>query len=129
MTNIGLSFLAAKYHLANSGTEFRDSINRGLALCICIAINNAHLAGKMTNAERDTCKKIIRERLDNSPSLIWWLKQNVPADQVHEITYDASYGDYGLIQKHRHEWLDQLIQEFLFSTVYDVEKQQSPKSR
>lgn len=129
MTNIGLSFLTAKQHLAYSGTEFREKIGSGLALSICIAIQYAHLAGKMTDGERDMCKQIIRDRLDGAPSLIWWLKQKVPAYQVHEIAYDAQYGDYGLIQKHRHEWLDQLIDEFLFSTVYDVEKQQSPKNR
>lgn len=129
MTNIGLSFLMAKQHLANSGTEFREKIGSGLALSICIAIQYAHLASKMTDGERDMCKQIVQHRLDGAPSLIWWLKQNVAADQVHEVIYDAQYGDYGLIQKHRHEWLDQLIDEFIFTTVYDAKKQQSPKDR
>jgi len=116
MNNIGMAFAMAKQHLVRSGEEYRQNIGAGDQLQICLAVNTAYHREEISLEEMMACKSIIRKRLGDFASLTQWLKHNLPSDKAQEVTYDAEKGDYGLIQKHRHEWLDQLILEF-----YDVD--------
>ena len=102
-------FMYAKRNLAATHSEIY-SYSLDQQRFICSSIDVAFQKTKrLTAADRDRCLDVIASRLGRHDTLEGWLvSKGCISDEYH--LHDISTKDR--IQKHRHAWLDKLIEEF-----------------
>ena len=101
----------AKRYLAET---YQDTYNyttkTGAEKFICIAIRTAaETTKRITIADMERCKDIIRSRLDDNDTLESWLQSQGCLPMAWGFVNTATRDR---IQQHRHAWLDMLITEF-----------------
>ena len=90
---------AAKNYLRDG-----ETFNNNNTDYICIALTNATKDYFYLFKGAEKAKKIISDRLGICYTLTTWL-------EINGIT-EEELRDYKKLQRHRHAWLDQLIEEF-----------------
>ena len=94
---------AAKEYLVTSEGFSDTAWKEGNTLFICVAIEIAYRAKKITSIQKHNAYLFITKCLNCEPTVISWLRKNVPEAEPY-ITPQS-------IQAYRHRWVDHLIQE------------------
>lgn len=98
---IAVVFKKAKKYLAKSWPESKN-------IYICIAINEVMNRNHVLCNSCTAAKTIIAQRLEGSPTVGSWLKDNGFITSS-SFTHTNSQNQ---LQEYRHRWLDSLIKEF-----------------
>ena len=96
---VHVALKAAKHYLRDG-----ETFNNNNTDYICIALTNATKDYFDLFKGAEKAKKIISGRLGSCYSFCTWLELNGVTEE--ELC------DYKRLQRHRHAWLDQLIEEF-----------------